>query len=527
MRLTGGIGEKTPEIGRTSDLGYAILAECLSLQRVLSLLLGCLLITGTVRALDFRVIDLEHQLQYVDGITIGNFIGDPNQDLMLIGRDQQRQKYLQVMALQQGQLQSEQSYIQMLDQQVMFYDTARLAHQTNEVLVFLLPDRVAYFDVQSKQLKTLVKTRSIYRPSHAQTSKLSQLSLVHDVNGDQLSDLIITDFEQTYVFVQAANGEFAAAQSLDMLAQRRIYFNDSSIYISADLAVIDFNSDGNTDIVYRVDNQLYVFFQKTTGFNRQALVLPLKLADPLMNRYEQLDEDQSDLTVHTFFEMLDLNRDGHLDLITQMTKSSGLLDKSSSYQVYLGQPGKSHSQIPSKPNSIIRSEGMQFELNVVDFNDDGDLDLISPSYELGIGSIIASLFSSSADLDVAFHPLIENKGYLSDPISQREITVEFDLSSGQRVYPLMLIEDFTGDGRKDLLTGDGAKKLYLRPAHKAHNKRRLFAAKAQRFRVPLPKDGRLVSAKQLNDDNKVDLIIRYTSLDDGDLYSRIKLLLTK
>lgn len=288
--------------------------------------------------------------------------------------------------------------------------------------------------------------------------------------------------------------------------------------------VNDFNNDGETDIVYRFDNDLYVFTQKQGQFNAEPIVQNLGFKHPLDNRYDQFDKDQSNLTTHVFFNMNDLNADGRMDIITQVTKSAGLLDKSSSYQIYLGQQGKTITQFPSEPTATISSDGLQFELKLIDFNDDGHLDIVSPSYELGVGSIIASLFSSSADLDIAFHPMIDGNKYNAKPITEKEITVDFDLSSGQQVYPLLILADFNGDGSKDLLTGHNGKKLYLRPAQTG---KRQFARRAEKFNIKLPRDGRLINTGKFNDDNKTDLIVRYDRLDGKELSSQIKVLLTR
>ena len=303
-----------------------------------------------------------------------------------------------------------------------------------------------------------------------------------------------------------------------------MFFDTDVEYSSANLKINDFNSDGHNDIVYRVDNDLYVFTQQHGKFNSQPIIAHLNFNRPLDNRYDQFGEDQSNLTTHTFLAMEDLNQDGQLDIVTQLTKSSGLLDKSSSYRVYLGQQGQSQTIFASEPDAQIHSKGMQFELKLVDFNGDNHFDLVSPSYELGVGSIIASLFSSSADLDIAFHPMNNGNSYNSKPITEKEITVNFNLSSGQRVYPLMVIEDFDGDGNKDLLTGHGGKKIYLRPAESG---KRVFARRAQKFNVKLPRDGRLVSAAKFNDDNKTDLIIRYDRLDGKDFSKQIKVLMAR
>ena len=150
--------------------------------------------------------------------------------------------------------------------------------------------------------------------------------------------------------------------------------------------------------------------------------------------------------------------------------------------------------------------------------------MVSPSFEIGVGSIIASLFSSSADLDIAFHPLLKGEQqYASKPLVKKEITVNFNLSSGQQVYPLMLIDDFNGDGQKDLLTGHNGKKLYWR---KGEGNQRTFARRAKKFKIDLPKNGKFVKSRDFNQDGKADLVVRYDRLDGQELSRQLKILLT-
>lgn len=480
--------------------------------------------TFNVLAIDFSTINLKHDIEYVDGMVVSNFVSSKEPDILLVGRDASKQKQLQVIALKDDKVDGNSSFVTNLDKNILFYQKAKLANHSHQVMLFLLPGQVAYFDMQSKSVKTLVQTNSIYRNSHALNSKINPMQFALDINNDELTDLIIADFEQTYIYVQRKDGSFTAAQKLNMLAQRRTFEYTGTEYVSAELMVNDFNNDGENDIVYRYNNDLYIFTQKQGLFSAKPIVQNLGLSHPLDNRYDQFSEDQSNLTTHTFFNMSDLNADGRMDIITQVTKSAGLLDKSSSYRVYMGQQGEQLTEFPSDPSATISSDGLQFELKLVDFNGDGNLDIVSPSYKLGVGSIIASLFSSSADLDIAFHPMIEGKSYNTKPITEKEITVDFDLSSGQQVYPLLILADFNDDGSKDLLTGHGGKKLYLRPAQSG---KRVFSRRAEKFKIKLPRDGRLISAAKFNDDEKTDLIVRYDRLDGKELSSQIKVLLTR
>ncbi|NQZ08331.1 MAG: VCBS repeat-containing protein [Algicola sp.] len=488
---------------------------------------------NTSHADPFDISTLQVGIEHVDGMALDDFNGDNAQDILLVGRDASKQKQLQIITLNQGKPVKYQAEVVTLDNAVLFFDTAKLAGNDKQTLLFLQPGRVMRYDVADKKLHLLLNVDTIYRHSVQQTTALSQLTFAIDINGDGLSDFILPDFKQNWVFIQRPEGGFAAPQALEVLAEMRLFRNKSAVYAGSPVFLADFNFDGEADLIFRSKSDLLVFFQHEGVFTTKAKKVTLDLALPLTDDYDDLNKDHSDKVTHSFFRLSDLNNDNILDLVTKVTKSSGFFDKSSQYQFYFGKESgrksskksdrKSEVEFPQKPDSVISSEGLQFELTLVDINGDNTLDLVSPSYELGVGSIISSLFSSSADLDVMFHPL-HNGTYQTKANLEKELTVDFDLSSGQQVYPLLKISDFDGDGHKDLLLGHGSKKIYL---YKGVNGGRLFAKRSQRFKIPLPRDGHLVTHKDLNNDGKTDLVIRYDKLDGQGLGNSMKILLAR
>jgi hypothetical protein len=488
---------------------------------------------NTSHADPFDISTLQVGIEYVDGMALNDFNGDNSQDALLVGRDAGKQKQLQIITLNKGKLAKQQAEVVKLDNAVLFFDTAKLAGFDKQSLLFLQPGKVMRFDVTDKKLHHLLNVDTIYRHSVQQTTALGQLTFAIDINGDGLSDFILPDFKQNWVFMQLPQGGFAPPQALEVLAEMRLLRNKSAVYAGSPVFLADFNFDGETDLIFRSQSNLLVFFQSKGVFTTKVKKVALNLALPLTDDYDDLNKDHSNKVSHSFFRLTDLNNDKILDLLTKVTKSSGLFDKSSQYQVYFGNksgnkgvksnPQQSEVEFPQTPHSVISSKGLQFELTLVDINGDKTLDLISPSYELGVGSIISSLFSSSADLDVMFHPLLDGN-YQSEANLEKELTVDFDLSSGQNVFPLLKISDFDGDGRKDLLLGHGSKKIYL---YKGVNGGRLFAKKSQRFKIPLPRDGKLVTHKDLNNDGKTDLVIRYDKLDGEGLSKSMRVLLAQ
>jgi hypothetical protein len=477
----------------------------------------------------FDISKVKIKIDNVDSMEVADFSGDKSQDILLLGRDNDKGKQLQLITLNEGLSGETTAEIVKLDSQILFYDTGRLAGSDKESLIFVLPGKVVSFDMTNNTLSTLIQTDSIYRSSRQSTTGINSMTFLHDVNNDGLSDILLPDFTHTNIFIQQPQGGFAKPQIIELQAQMEVFSDNRVVFSGVKLYPGDYNFDGAMDLLYRIGSQLHIYPQLNGQFSAQPLILPLNLALPLSDEFDDFSKDQSALVTHQFVKLVDLNNDKILDLITKVTKSSGIFDKTSKYQFYFG-----HQQIGSncastiaynsEPNSVVSSKGMQFELTLVDIDGDKQLDLVSPSFELGIGTIIASLFSSSADLDIRFHPLTNSEGYELKPNLEKELSVDFDLSSGQRVYPLLKVSDFDGDGVNDLLIGHGSQRIYLYPGTK-NNK--LFVRKPQKFKIKLPRNGQFIAANDLNNDGRTDLIIRYDKLDGEALHNEVRILLAK
>ncbi|MFT4924999.1 MAG: hypothetical protein ACI8WB_001089 [Phenylobacterium sp.] len=488
------------------------------------------------KANPFSISKIGVAINKVDEMQVADFNGDGSDDILLLGRDK-KQKQLQLITLNQGKLIEQQSAVVNLSRDLLGYDIGRVGASETTSLVFLKPGKVVRFDWATQQLHTLVETDSIYRHSRLSTTDINEMDLLHDVNDDGLPDLVIPDFTHSTIFLQQQDGTFQSPQKIELKAKMQVYRNNAAVFSAAELFLADFNFDGRKDLIYRIESQLHVFLQKSGDqkgqFESVAKVSDLTLALPLSDEDFDFSEDQSNLVTHSFYELMDLNNDNILDLITQVTKSEGIFDKTSKYQFYFGQRGPTDkgaddksvlTHFPVKADSVISSKGMQFELSLEDMDGDKRLDLISPSFELGIGSIVSSLFSSSADLDVMFHSFNDDKGYDSKPNLEKELTVDFDLDSGQEVYPLLKISDFNGDGINDLLLGYGSKRIQLYSGVKGE---KLFERRAKKIKMALPKDGGLVVTRDFNHDGRTDLLIRYDKLDGEGLAGEMKLLLAK
>ena len=91
------------------------------------------------------------------------------------------------------------------------------------------------------------------------------------------------------------------------------------------------------------------------------------------------------------------------------------------------------------------------------------------------------------------------------PSISRQVTATFDLSSGDFFYPFVLIADVTGDGLKELLVQDGQDRLRV---FEGTDDGSLFARNPINVSLELPNDADLVSLAKLNDDDRLDIVMR-------------------
>jgi hypothetical protein len=211
------------------------------------------------------------------------------------------------------------------------------------------------------------------------------------------------------------------------------------------------------------------------------------------------------------FKLADLNSDGIPDLVTFTVYSKSVLNKTSTYDIYMGTRNDAGQLFfAEQPDSVIESKGIQFQLKEVDFKKDGHTDLVVSSVELGLARILSALITGSISQDLAFYEMGPT-GYGNKPGVVREVTTTFDLGSGAVFYPTVLMTDVTGDSLVDLIVQDGDSAINI---YKGVDSSRLFTRSASRFKVAMPDNPDFVSLSDLNQDGKMDIMIRYGEPED-------------
>lgn len=406
---------------------------------------------------------------------------------------------------------------------VQFFNKGRLANHDREQIFYLSADKLWSYNIDSGVMTSHMDINTLYRGQHV--PQFRQLDFVFDVNGDGLTDIILPDFEHNHLYVQTPLGQFIHYPMA--LTAKMIVFGSGPQYRLRQPHLFDANNDGLQDILFQRDDQLAIFEQTDNGrFTLTPRYLALNagiLADHKTSMGGGDGRDRSDLTVTSFEQLIDLNDDQIPDLVIQERRQKGVFNIENHYPIHYGRRQQGQLYFNSEPDTRVSTRGIQFELNFTDINNDGLTDVYTPTIEVGVGTIIGGLLSGSADLDVVFYLMGEQQSYHKKPTQQKAAEIAFDLSSGSTSYPALSVADFNGDRLNDLLIQSSEKKVSIYYGEQ----KRVFARRAKRITLPLPKDGQLLDARDLNGDGRADLLFHYGNDDPVDKRYDLRLLLSK
>lgn len=401
-----------------------------------------------------------------------------------------------------------------IGEDVIFLDTGKVEPGKTESLLLFSRNQAMIVNPLTGEQRELIRFHSLYM--HPVTGELPSFDWVRDINGDDLEDVMVPDFDGFWLFLQIEAGVFDQGKLIQMPAIMETTYRDFPWYRPAHPYFADMNLDGLQDIVFWAQDELKVFFQDSRFVYRtiaQSYQPSIELQEEgLAGISIRLGgaEDQSDVEAKSLYNFTDLNQDGFVDIVTLSVRSTGVLRKTSRYEIYMGFELDGKVSHPSLPDSVIESDGIQFKIDEQDFNNDGAVDFVVSSVEIGLGKILAALITGSISMDLRFYQMKRGR-YPARANVTRKITATFNLSSGEVFYPTVLIADINGDQIMDLVVQDGNKGLKIFAGELSDD---LFARQATEFSVEMPNNPDLISVADLNRDRKMDIIIRYEDRDN-------------
>lgn len=379
--------------------------------------------------------------------------------------------------------------------------------EARDSLVFFTKDGVVRFDPANGKLMKLADVTSIYTTPIRDS--LPAMNFCRDLNGDERDDLIIPDFDGFEIYIGTDNG-FEKSISVEAPPRMEMSYEDDPWYQPHAVYRADMNFDDRTDLVFWVDDRFVVYPQKKDGFFSDEVLtvetgIPFQFEGVRGLSMTMGEEDQSNSESRALYQLVDLDGDGITDLVTLKVTSKGVFSKQTTYEMHKGLNTGEHVRFDEDPFTFIRSDGIQYEMEEKDFDQDGQLDVVTSSVRLGLARVLTALITGSIGLDLQFYRMKDGR-YAEKPNVTRRITASFDFSTGDIFFPSVLIGDVDGDGLADLMVQEGTNELKVYPGQDGSD---LFARKSIDFDIAVPKDPDLVRLADLNRDGKQDVLLQH------------------
>ena len=429
------------------------------------------------------------------------YLNEQNGEVDLLIQDDNRFSYYP--GITKGGLVDKAEIIE-IPKNAQFFNQAKLAKQTNEVIVYLTSDAVMSYNIQDKTFSKLITIDTLYK--YQRVFEVSFGEFVQDFNQDGLSDFITYSLDTTHVYLQNLDGSFTH-QSLAI--SPRIEKSGSGIsFTPQNFYHADFNHDDKKDIAFQVDDQMLVFVQKEDKtFADKTMVITLNAS--LENKNSAIKKQQGEKSPNVNLETIeDINGDGLVDIVTKESVREGIMSRTNVLMVRYGFLENDVINYKKEPDgkATFDGEGM---IKFKDVDGDGLKDYYTLSVEMGIGTMM-SVMSGAIDMDLRFYKLGEDGKYIKKPAYENE--VEMPIGSSSDGVALTDVSDFNGDGINDLIlkTDDDEFTIYSGAKGK-----RLFGKRGADYEISLPKSVR-TEIKDFNNDGKADILFLYGKHYDED-----------
>lgn len=447
----------------------------------------------------------------------GNFLPNYGNELILIG-EHNNQPQLALYAFIDEQIQYQIVGKIHLPRSLFSFDVSSAKKGELQKVLFLSSDAVWELNTNNPlSLTKLSSVNSIYLQHDA--SYFQPYNFIEDINNDGLMDIKLASFNSINLYLNDGSGQFIK-QVIPVMPDVEL-FKDRVTYTEPKIYFADMNADDKTDIVHLGDKALQVFIQQPNGlFELIPKAIPVNANISSFRWWKERGADgknidQSDIKHRTLRHIVDINNDGLPDMLVQFAQSSGVLEKVNDYEIYLGKRAElitdtQHQllQYDIKPNSELKADGTLMDLDFIDLNEQQKNVILTSTFDISLSQIISALLAGSVDQNILLFTF-NDKGFFKERVN-KEVQLTFSLSSGKRGSPVVLMTDINGDGNKELILSADENKLDIYPGLKSA---KLIVREPQSVKLPLPKDGRLISAHDINDDGRHELLIRYNSED--------------
>jgi hypothetical protein len=472
----------------------------------------------------FKQIEIVTDFRITHPLQTANLLGLNSEQLVVIGENKDKQRILVVFEL----LVDEKQYIEfsriVIPDNYLSYDLLKTKQQ--DKLIFQSNKEVIEYVAKNKAYQVISKIKSIYLQDKA--AYLVARDFIRDINGDKLEDILISDFSHLHLLLQNTDGSFFK-QSLPIKPKMQSDL-DSSSFTKTPVYFADMNQDSRADIIEVKNGSLDIYYQnEVMHFNETAFQLNVAIDFKALQWWEMKESDgrfvdQSKVSHRSVHEIKDINNDKISDLVIRFSKNEGVLDQNNNYEIYLGQYKDGLLSYSSKADSVISADGTISKFRIIDLNGDNKSEVVVDSLDIGVSQIIGALLSGSIDQDLYIFKMDENDNFQKEPLIEKEVELNFSISSGTSGAPVIRLADFNGDGIKDLMFSDGKKTLRI---NTGTSNQKLLTRRSNKHKVLLPQNGNHLKIADLDHDGKDDVVMRYGRQDDEELSHKLVFLFAK
>ena len=463
-------------------------------------------------------------------VLVGSLLGGTNADLVVVSINEEDDCRLHIHGFTNDNWTPKLDIT--LSPEVLFVDIANIGG--SDRLITYESGHLNWFDPESATEHILAAVTSNTPPPEGE---IPHVDITHDLNGDGRDDLVVPDSDGFWVFIQMNDGTLAdPVQIGPPIEANRIYVVDGYRYnpwVESNVHKMDYNRDGRSDLVFWNKEHFVVHLQDERGlFSQEGGTFTTdvtfdsddiaSLVAPEGVRGRRFDHGAPGaMTGRVLHALTDMNHDGVADLTIFslqagssrfLGQTSELWNMQSTYEVHFGAPTPGGTVFGTEVDTLIRSDGIPFEVGVRDFDHDGQIDMMFAIIDPGIFKIIGMLargiLTESVLLDLHLYRMTGGS-YPNKPDATRKIKTHSPGDSGKKAmhFPSLLFGDVNGDGRSDLLVQNGQKELHIFNGVPGPN---LFAKQPQKVAVTMPYE-EYTWLVDLNKDGVQDILMHHPS----------------
>lgn len=472
-----------------------------------------------VPPLDLKRFELEIGGRITD-VSWEDLNGDKRLDLLII-----RGREIQVFFQSEQGFSSQAQQKWKFDSRAVLFDTIDFKGDGKRSILYLAADGVYSYDLVGARYRLLRKRRKklvtlTRRPSG---NEIRRKDLCRDFNADGLEDLVIPEGTGLGLYYNLSKGQkkvklsercpiFSPPSAAVDPGKDQLSSKTRAVYWFSNPSIVDFNKDGQRDLLLPVDDTLKIFPQGKDGRFPQYPSKSVKVPNQKLLQAGQRPDFDLDLTMPLMLK--DLNNDGYVDLLSTHI-GDGLT------RVFMG--GEDGDKAFTSPTQTIRAKGVSFFAFTIDLDGDGLLDLVIPRTDkIGIWYLLKVLVTRTVKIDALcfYQRPNKNRPFPTEPDFTKEIEIPLVFkSTGDKfnvgtTFVATVSGDLNGDGLKDVIYRTEAGKLSVFYGRKDRKEAFLDDPSAE-IKIKSVENYRFLMAEvpDLNNDGRADVVLKYYSWD--------------